>query len=982
MLTSPAVVELLQAFRSLPALAEIGRADPARRFTATGLSGPGATLLAAELGSYRRRPAVLVVADDSALAAAHADLEQLYPELNRLVLNPGLVSSVSALAALSPSTPAVVITLAARLDTPVPRALPADELSLGLAVGSAAALDRVVDWLEKAEYERTDLVTEPGEYATRGGIVDVFPEGDSQPARVEFLSDTVGSLRRFDPLSQRSVGLLNNVTVATRRRPEPTDRRAAELLPDGWPIVSTAAGGVEPTVDVVTDGPADLDFGCAAVPGYLGNFDLLRSELESSGLRWLVAVPAERIARLRARLPDGVAYAAARLSAGFTCRVAGIGLLTERELYGAPVRRAARPRFRGVPVDNLVTLRPGDHVVHVNYGIGRFEGTQRIEQSGVDKDFIVLAYAGRDRVFVPVENLGLLDRYVGSEEGGVRLDHIGGRSWAVAKAKAARASAEYAEELLDIHARRSISTGHAFAPDSEWQEQLEASFPFEETADQLAAMAAVRVDMERSRPMDRLVTGDVGYGKTEVALRAAFKAVSGMKQVALLVPTTILCYQHYTTFRTRLAPFPFRVEMVSRLRPPAERRRVLADLAAGKVDIVVGTHLLLSPSVRFRDLGLVIVDEEQKFGVRQKERIKQLRAAVDILTLTATPVPRTLYLALSGLRDISNVNTPPPGRREVLSEVSVWDDGLVAGYIERETARGGQVFFVHNRIATIGQIAERLRRLLPALDFAVAHGQMPGHELEDIYLAFAAGRHQVLLSTAIVESGLDLPNVNTIIVDRADHFGLADLHQLRGRVGRSGSQAYALFIVPPDERITPEARKRLSALLAYSRLGSGFKLAQRDLEIRGAGDLLGTRQHGHVARVGLHFYARMLKEAAARFKGEPVRPEPELALATNAYLPVGYVADGYERVALYRRLLAVESEGELDEFREELVDRFGRYPPVVDNLFKIALVRLRARKLGLLKVELRRDAITIVRAERTERSSGTLDDLLGRLADH
>jgi transcription-repair coupling factor (superfamily II helicase) len=492
-------------------------------------------------------------------------------------------------------------------------------------------------------------------------------------------------------------------------------------------------------------------------------------------------------------------------------------------------------------------------------------------------------------------------------------------------------------------------------------------------------MAAVRKDMENPRPMDRLVTGDVGYGKTEVALRAAFKAVSDMRQVALLVPTTILCYQHHATFRRRLAPFPFRVEMVSRLKGPAERRRVLADLAAGKVDVVIGTHLLLSPSVRFRELGLVIIDEEQKFGVRQKERIKQLKSAVDILTLTATPVPRTLYLAMSGLRDISNINTPPPGRREVLSEVSCWDDSLVAGYVERETARGGQVFFVHNRIATINQVAEKLHRLLPHLDIAVAHGQMPGHELEDIYLEFASGTHQVLLSTAIIESGLDLPNVNTIIIDRADHFGLADLHQLRGRVGRSGIQAHALCIVPPDERITPEARKRLSALLAYSRLGSGFKLAQRDLEIRGAGDLLGTRQHGHVARVGLHFYARMLKEAAARLRGEPLKPEPELALATNAYLPTGYVTDGYERVALYRRLLAVETEVELDEFREEMVDRFGRYPAVVDNLFKIALVRLRARKLGLLKVELRRDAITIVGAERTEHSSGTLDDLVERL---
>jgi transcription-repair coupling factor (superfamily II helicase) len=399
------------------------------------------------------------------------------------------------------------------------------------------------------------------------------------------------------------------------------------------------------------------------------------------------------------------------------------------------------------------------------------------------------------------------------------------------------------------------------------------------------------------------------------------------------------------------------------------------------VDIVIGTHGLLSASVRYRDLGLLIVDEEQKFGVRQKEHIKQLKTSVDVLTLTATPVPRTLYLALSGLRDISTIHTPPPGRREVLSEVSAWQDGLVAEYIERELRRGGQVFFVHNRIRSINAIAVRLRRLLPGIDLAVAHGQMPSPELERLYLEFATGEHRLLLSTAIIESGLDLPNVNTIIVDRADTFGLADLHQLRGRVGRSGRQAYALFLVPREREITGDARKRLSALLAYSQLGAGFKLALRDLEIRGAGDLLGLRQHGQVARVGLNLYAKMLGEAAAKLRGEQVRTEPQLALDITAFLPADYVQDSFERVALYRRLLGMADLAELGAFREELADRFGRYPTVVENLFRIARVRILACRLGLLRVELKSSGTTVVGTDSTDRIPGGIDELLGWLSE-
>jgi transcription-repair coupling factor (superfamily II helicase) len=523
---------------------------------------------------------------------------------------------------------------------------------------------------------------------------------------------------------------------------------------------------------------------------------------------------------------------------------------------------------------------------------------------------------------------------------------------------------------------RGIEFGH----DSQWQAELEASFPYEETPDQLKALSEVKRDMERPRPMDRLICGDVGYGKTEIALRAAFKAASNLKQVAILAPTTILCYQHYATFRKRLAKFPLRVEMLSRLVPAARQPGILEGLKTGVIDIVIGTHQLLSPGIHYRDLGLLIIDEEQKFGVRQKERIKAARASIDVLTLTATPIPRTLYMSLAGLRDISQIHTAPPGRREIATEVAPWHDTLMCDYVTRELKRGGQVFFVHNEIESILTIAQRLERLLPGVKFAVGHGQMSGRLLANIYLDFASGGYQMLLSTAIIESGLDMPNVNTIIVNRADRFGLADLHQLRGRVGRSQQQAYALFLTPARREVTLDARKRLSALLAYSKLGSGFKLALRDMEIRGVGNLLGTEQHGQVARVGFSLYTQMLKEAVARIKGEPIAVEPELRIDVSAFLPKEYVTDSFERVALYKRLLAVESEQELAEMRDELVDRFGRYPAAVETLFKIAMVRVRSRKLGLLKVVLKNQVATVVRSDKTVTVKGGIDELLAWLA--
>ncbi|UCG42969.1 MAG: transcription-repair coupling factor [candidate division WOR-3 bacterium] len=980
---------IVSAFGGLPILDRlVESASHSTPVSVTGLPGSARALVAGILARRLKRPVTLVFSHDHDARSAFADLAAFHPRLPSMlfdVSSPMLQDNVRTMAGAAGS---VLVASSSGLASNAPAPMREEDLVRRLAVNSRQEIAELLTWLDAADYERVDLVTEPGEYTTRGGIVDIYPPRygpdplrSTGPVRLEFLDDIVVGIRSFDALSQRSTAALGSVKVDTLKKPGVTDRPAAKLLPaDSLVVAERRLPDRATDVVLVSDPEADFDAGCSPAPAYFGNFGLLRSELKASEHHYYLAcTTSERCDRIGQVVGEGPSFLVAELSSGFACPGAGFVLITERELYGTSVRHPARHRFKGLPLDNLVTLRPGDHVVHIDYGVGVFEGTKRMAHEEVVKDYIAIRYAGSDRVYVPVENLGLLDRYVGADDSPVRLDRLAGRSWLTAKARAARASAEYAAEILENRARRSVTRGFAFGPDAEWHRELEASFPHTLTPDQVESLDAVRDDMRVSRPMDRLVCGDVGYGKTEVALRAALRAAAATKQVAVIAPTTILCYQHYRTFKHRLVPLPLRVEMVSRFVAPAKRKQILEDLASGKVDIVIGTHLLLGRRVRFHDLGLLVLDEEQKFGVRQKERIKNLKTGVDILTLTATPVPRTLYMALSGLHDISTIHTPPQGRQEVLSEVSAWDDARIVDYVRRELDRDGQVFFVHNRIQSIRSVANRLGRLLPGIDIAVAHGQMPDPELERIYVDFAGGEHRILLSTAIIESGLDMPNVNTIIVDRADRFGLADLHQLRGRVGRSGRQAFALFLIPTAHDITPEARKRLSALLAYSKLGAGFKLALRDLEIRGAGDLLGTRQHGHIARVGLNLYAKMLKEAAARIKGEDVRPEPELSLDTTAYLPESYIPDSFERIALYRRIIGLADEKELAEFRTELVDRFGRYPPLVEELFKIARIRILAARLGLLKVTLKKQRLLIVTADRTARMPGDLDDLLQRL---
>ncbi len=650
--------------------------------------------------------------------------------------------------------------------------------------------------------------------------------------------------------------------------------------------------------------------------------------------------------------PGAIALVGRSLNGGFVGGPDGLAFVTDRELFGTVRVRRPKALRRIVPRDILERLTPGDLVVHIDHGVARYEQMLRRGGAGEERDYLELSFAAGDRIFVPVEQIGRVTRYAGGER--PQLSKLGGAEWLRAKQRVRNAVADLAEELLGLYAARASAQGHAFHDDSPWQQEMEASFPYEETLDQLRAAAEVKADMEQQRPMDRLVVGDVGYGKTEVALRAAFKAAQDGKQVAVLVPTTVLAAQHHATFSQRFAAFPLEVRLLSRFVSPKEQAAAIEGLADGSVDIVIGTHRLLSKDVRFKDLGLVVVDEEQRFGVAAKEKLKQLRREVDVLTLSATPIPRTLNLAMAGIRDLSVIETPPEDRLPIQTRVAEASAGLVRDAVLRELDRGGQVFYVHNRVETIEAQAEQLRRLLPDARFVVGHGQMPEGSLEKVMIAFADGAADVLVCTTIIESGLDIPNANTIIIDRADTLGLAQLYQLRGRVGRSSRRAYAYLLYRRRERLSDEARKRLQAIFNASELGAGFQIALSDLEIRGAGNILGGEQSGHMAAVGFDLYSRMLGEAVEtqKAKGEGrapvvVAPQAIVDLPIDAYLPDDYVPDVAQKLELYRRLAKARTPGDVAAFRQEVTDRFGPVPAAVTRLVEVAELRLAAEAAGV-----------------------------------
>ena len=1039
-------------------------------------SGPLRPLLLATLLEDDRglsgAPALLVSPDDRSARDLASELRayltprrvRLYPSrgtgyASHLTPPPHLVGlRIDALDALRESEDAIVVASATALAEAVPDASLRPS-GFSISTGEEIELDAVATDLVAAGYERVEQVEERGQFAVRGGLLDVFPATEERAVRVELFGDEVESMRWFSTFTQRSLGDAEEVELAPAAELDAEHRELAELaameaaekgeaalsaaealplerfgapldlIPEATAVVLTATEEIEPAlrdhwedattamhaddarhlyVDVSTPlaeravlslGAAGEDddeaFRASRAESPARSVKEAEGELEKqirSGYRTVVAFDsrgeAERarygLDRLDARLleggrlsPDpGLAFAEARLREGFVSPELRLAVYPFRRLVHR--RRRADDRAPGAARGRLAfsDLRVGDYVVHENHGVARFAGFETREVGGVTRDYLYLEYKGEDRVYVPTDQLAKLSRYVGAG-GEPALSALGGKRWQNMKARARRAAGALAGELLNLYAERRTRKGHAFPPDGEWQIAMEAAFPYRETADQVEAIEAVKGDMESEQPMDRLVCGDVGFGKTEVALRAAVKAASDGKQVMMLAPTTILAQQHFGTFRERLADLPFTLDWVSRLRKPAQVKEVLKRFEGGQVDILIGTHRLLSRDVRAGDLGLLIVDEEQRFGVKQKELLRQLKLKVDVLALSATPIPRTLQMSLAGLRDISVIETPPEGRRPVRTYVGPYDEDLVRKAIERERERRGQAFFLHNRIDSLPETAERLRALVPGLRVAEAHGQMEESRLEQTMLGFLRGDADCLVTTTIIESGLDIPTANTLIVDQADRLGLAQAYQIRGRVGRSRERAFAYLLYPSAETMTEEAAARLSTLADHTELGSGFKIAMRDLDIRGAGDLLGEEQSGHVAAVGFELYCQMIDEAVVEAEGaaeedavEPVRFD----VAVDAYLPAAFIPFEAAKIDVHRRIAAAREPGELRAIRDELDDRFGPLPAPAENLLALQRARIELRLAGARTVEVRGGRLSIAGVELDSEQAGVLHD--------
>ena len=875
-----------------------------------------------------------------------------------------------------------------------------------LAVGDEPGVDGLVERLALAGYARVERVEERGQMAVRGGIVDVFPATGREPIRIEFFGDEIESLRAFSAFTQRALRTLDEATIhpAAERRldlvePRLRDENDQPLAAPGdlvrplpVPDLVWSVGDVrqvwaeELGAELGLKGAAELDQLPAGQPHAfeaqrpaVAARGIAEAERELAGFlrggNRVVVAFAHRGEALRQKgllrkvdaellepgdaLPrsDALRFAVAPARRGFVSRELGLVLLPDTQVFRKrPPRADAR---LGRALQSFADLRTGDHVVHEDHGVGRLLGFETKTVAGVTRDYLFLGFKGDDRLYVPHEQIGKVSRYVGGDS--PALSKLGGKAWALMKSRARAGAHELAGELIALYARRQQAPGVPYDLDGDLLERLEASFAYVETPDQQRAIEAVKEDLEAPRPMDRLVCGDVGFGKTEVAVRAAFAVAEAGRQTLVLAPTTILAQQHWNTFRERYRDLPVTIEMVSRFRKPSDVKRILADYAEGRVDVLVGTHRVLSRDVKAKDLGLVVLDEEQRFGVAQKELLRQLRLEVDVLALTATPIPRTLHMSLSGLRDISVIETPPQGRRPVRTHVGEYDEELVRTAIERELERGGQSFVLHNRVETIEEAAEKIRQLVPAARVTVVHGQLPERELEERMLVFLAGDADVLVTTTIIESGLDIPQANTLVVERADALGLAQLYQIRGRVGRSDVTAHAYLFYPDGSELSPEARARLAALADHTELGAGFQIAMRDLEIRGAGDLLGAEQSGHVAAIGFELYLELLGEAVAELSGarraitRPVRVEAQV----DAFVPAAYIEAEAQKIDLHRRLALVETEDELRELHAALEDRYGPVPEPVENLFAIQEAKLKLALLGADYLVLRGGKVTV-----------------------
>jgi transcription-repair coupling factor (superfamily II helicase) len=1109
----------------------------------SGMAGPARALLLAALHKELSRPIVMIVRTNSELENLESDLNffhaafQTGSQKNPVLTLPS--AEVDPYEGLSPHAEVeqkrafaldtlargggeLLIAPARALIERTPSPKQMLNLSIQLKVGEDYPLDLLVEMLYSTGYLREEPISEIGTYSLRGGILDIFTPGQSQPVRLEFFGDTIESIRTFDADTQRSTGSLDSFRVlpmrtqaagpedfrrfARKARERWSDPRYQYELPEklqitedgspfeGWEYLLPLVTPLESSLFdylrnplLVIDEPVEIESeleksfehmserysaadeagNLALEPGSLfmtveglhsrldhrqrlelrllgleaarvdTDFDTdnqlskrlfifppescsgehqLRShstrryhghipdlannlnEWSRAGGRTIMVMPsmgvAERVVEIlrdysvRSELrPDlsqtitgetpGVLVTIGKLSAGFDLPEAKLQLLVETDLFdeAAPtkIRQAQLTRKRS-PISSFLSdfrdLKPGDFVVHVDHGIGQFQGLQQLSVGyQVKREFMLLTYSEGAKLYVPVERLDLVQKFSSSESGShPTLDKLGGVSWQKTKTRVKKALRDMAEELLKLYAERKLVRRQPFTDDSPWQQEFEDAFEYQLTPDQEAAITDIKGDLHSEQPMDRLLCGDVGFGKTEVAMRAAFKAAIDGKQVAVLAPTTVLAYQHYKTFQQRFAPFPMTIELLSRYRSTKEQKETIERLEAGKVDMVIGTHRLLSKDVRFKDLGIVIVDEEQRFGVAHKERLKQLRRRVDVLTLSATPIPRTLNMSLAGLRDMSVIETPPSDRLAVQTHVVQFNESVVKSAIELELQRGGQVFFVHNRVETIYSIAELIRRMVPNARIGVSHGQLKETELEQVMMRFMQHELDVLVTTTIIENGIDIPLANTMIIDRADHYGLSQLYQLRGRVGRSSRRAYAYLLIPSEKTLTPIARRRLAAIREFSDLGSGFRIAALDLELRGAGNLLGGEQSGHIDAVGFDLYCQMLERAVQELKGEEVDEETaaSINIGVDVRIPEEYIADMGQRLRTYKRISSAGNEAELASIYEELEDRYGRRPPQVEHLFRYARLRALATGLGVISIDREGSQLAVKWSERAK----------------
>ena len=1109
----PFVRELFAEVELLPGFTRASShlRESAGRISVTGLSPAAKALIIVLLRRAVERPFVLVVADNRAA-------EELLPVLRAFCELTGAADpdSVVSLPArdvlpfqnLSPhpeiqeerattlwkiATGRAAIVVAPVSSTTILLRSPEyyADLARVLRRGETFDLEKLLEHLNTVGYSSTDVVEMPGQYAARGGILDVYSPENDRPVRVEFFGDEIESMRKFDPASQRSSNPVDEVLLLPLTETPVTTELlgainarlsgkrisgSAEVVEQamrdsgagvfpGWEFYAPVAGadrtvfGLLPEARVILDEPealglelekiwarieeahersgvgnlvrpadlyltpenwrektstlpgADFEYLSLAREGkteaaflsqpvtrFHGAVPAMIEEVQKmvgGGTQVVLAVPntgeVERLAdmfteynasyRLGSRTRSGESYAdetsyfagdvltttllKAYLPEGFILPEAHLAIFGARDLFDESDLVAARPQRQKSKVSAFLSdfrdLQVGDYVVHVEHGIGQYQGLKEINQGDGAAEFMVLEYAEGARLYVPLTRLDLVQKYRSAEGTKPVLNHLGTQAWGKTKARVRKATKDMTDELVKLYAQRQAARGHVFPPDTEWMKEFEDSFEYNETEDQAQAIADVKRDMESQLPMDRLLCGDVGYGKTEVAMRAAFMALSDNKQVAVLAPTTVLAFQHYETFKQRFAPFPLTVEMISRFRTPKQVKEVLHRVEAGKVDILIGTHRLLSKDVKFADLGLLVVDEEQRFGVRAKERIKQMRTEVDVLTMSATPIPRTLHMSLVGLRDMSVIETPPKDRMAIQTVVANWDEKLIQSAIEQELDRAGQVYFVHNRIETIWEIAAKIQAMVPNARIAVGHGQMGEGELEKVMLKFMHHEADILVSTTIIENGLDIPLCNTILINRADRLGLSELYQLRGRVGRSNRRAYAYLLLPAEIELTPIARRRLAALKEFSDLGAGFKIAALDLELRGAGNLLGGEQSGHIEAVGFELYTQMLERAVREMKGEAgvEVTEIQLNLGLNIRIPSDYIKEENQRLRMYKRVAGVETESQLKDVRSELTDRYGEPPAAVRNLLDYAALKLQAMRVGANAIERKREFVNI-----------------------